>query len=154
MDLFLLRHGAAESFAQRDSDRALTAAGREQLMRVLVSSQDDLAQVTLIGVSPFLRARQTCEIVMEHLPQSPKPELVTLNTLTPSANPVEVADWLITADSQCVLLVSHQPLIGTLLNDLCGFEPGRYRMGTGALARIHMDIVAFGVGQLEWLRQE
>lgn len=154
MDLFLLRHGAAESFAQRDRDRALTAEGREQLKKVLTSSQSELSQVSLVGVSPFLRAQQTCEVVMDFLPKTPRPEVSTLDILTPSAGTTGALEWLDAHKSQTVLFVTHQPLVGTMLNELCGFEPGRYRMGTGALARIHMDVVAFGLGQLEWLRHE
>lgn len=155
MDLFLLRHGAAESFAERDRDRALTAEGREQLNRVLQGSQEDLRDVSLVSASPFLRTQQTCNIALQYLPQIERgPNVLTSDILVPSSNPSQVLHWLSEQTAHAVLLITHQPLIGTLLNELCAFEPGRYRMGTGALAHVHLDVMSLGAGELRWLRQE
>ena len=52
---------------------------------------------------------------------------------------------------QSIALVSHQPLVGTLIDDLGGFECGRYRMGTAALASLSCDPMAALCCTLDWL---
>jgi phosphohistidine phosphatase len=62
--LYLLRHGPAEdSFALSDEERALTLRG-EQLMRAAaVALAQRVAQPRVILSSPYLRARQTAQIL-------------------------------------------------------------------------------------------
>lgn len=153
MDLFLLRHGCAEAAAARDRDRKLTAEGREELHRVLSASRARLATVAQVLVSPYLRAQQSCDILMTYLPHLSGEQRQTVDFLTPGSNPQMTIDWLVQqpADLQ-VLLVTHQPLVGTLLDELCGFETGRYRMGTAALAALHIDVVGRGLADLTWLK--
>lgn len=153
MDIFLLRHGNAESSAPRDRDRQLSAEGREELHRVLASCGEDLAGVQHVLVSPYLRAQQTCEIALQYMPQVQQAQQQTVDFLKPSGSCQAVIDWAYDAQYGSVMLVTHQPLIGTLLDELCGFEPGLYRMGTAALGAIRADVVARGLGELMWLRQ-
>lgn len=152
MNLFLLRHGNAESSAPRDRDRRLSAAGRDELRVVLSACQSELASVDAVLVSPYVRAQQTCEVALRYLPQtSGQPQ--TADFLKPDGSPQAVIDWAYGASCESVLLVTHQPLVGTLLDELCGFEPGLYRMGTAGLAAVRADVVARGLGELLWLRQ-
>lgn len=152
MDVFLLRHGAAEPVANRDRDRSLTAEGREALHRILQANQRDLNQVQTVLTSPYARTLQTSELAATYLSSVDIP--VEAHTfLTPDGNPQDVLDWLSQCNKQTVLLVTHQPLVGTLVDELCGFEPGQYRMGTGALAWVSMAIVARGLGELHWMKQ-
>lgn len=153
MQLFLLRHGNAESAASKDSERQLSAAGREELRTVLASCQDELANIDCVLVSPYVRAQQTCEIALNYLPNINNHQRSTVGFLKPTGNPQAVFDWAASADCRAALLVTHQPLVGTLLDELCGFEPGLYRMGTAALAAVDAEIVARGLGDLRWLKQ-
>lgn len=149
----MLRHGCAEPSASRDRDRRLTAEGREELHRVLAASRDQLAGVSRVLVSPYLRAQQSCDLAMSYLTHLAPEQRQTVDFLTPGSNPQTVFDWLArqTQDLQ-VLLVTHQPLVGTLLDELCGFETGRYRMGTAALAAVRLDVPGRGLGELLWLK--
>ncbi len=155
MDLFILRHGEAVREASHDRERCLTGHGREELHGVLSSCRAELSGVRHLLVSPYMRAQQTAEIATEYL----DPAVVTRTSelLVPEANPTELLDYLQQiqqrGELQSVLLVSHQPLVGVLLDKLCGFDVGRYRMGTSALAFIQAHIVAAGLGDLRWLRQ-
>lgn len=153
MEIFLLRHGNAESSAVRDSDRKLSAEGREELHRVLGACVLQLAEIDQILVSPYLRAQQTCEIALQYLPAAVRAQRQTMEFLKPSGSCQAVIDWAYSSPCQSVLLVSHQPLIGTLLDELCGFESGLYRLGTAALAAVKADVVARGLGELMWLKQ-
>lgn len=153
MELFLLRHGNAESSAPKDSERPLSAAGREELRNVLSSCREDLKKVEYVLVSPYVRAQQTCEIAREYLPQISDGQQSTVDFLKPAGSPQAVFNWAAIANCKSVLLVTHQPLVGTLLDELCGFEPGLYRMGTAALAAVNADVVARGLGEFLWLKQ-
>jgi phosphohistidine phosphatase len=153
MYLFLLRHGNAVSSAPKDSERPLSTEGRAELHSVLSSCKEALASVDCVVVSPYLRAQQTCAIAREYLPQITDQQQHTLDFLTPAACPQAVIDWAYSSVHKSVLFVTHQPLVGTLLDELCGFEPGLYRMGTAALAMVRADVVARGLGELIWLKQ-
>lgn len=162
LKLFLLRHGRAEPAAPTDAGRKLSALGREEIQQVADAHFSLLSGVSKILASPYLRAQQTRDLVAGRLGCAKDTpigtasalQMHTVDFLTPSANPQKFLDYLgACADQSSILCVSHQPLLGTLLDEICGFEPGQYRMGTGALAYIHFDqIVAKGFGELKWIK--
>lgn len=84
MRLWVLRHGEAEPYGARpDPERALTAHGREEVLR---SAAQLIGQpLTAIYASPYLRAQQTAQLVREAL--GFQPELITVNWLTPDTWP-------------------------------------------------------------------
>lgn len=149
MRTFILRHGEAQLFANRDADRMLTAIGRQQTIDILTASAAELRSVTRIVASPYVRAQQTAALAAEllALPVATSPLLV------PEGELMAVAGLLESRAGETLLLVSHQPLVGNLVNWFCGLEPGRHRMGTSALACIDAEIVAGSCGELRWLRQ-
>lgn len=165
MKLFILRHGQAETFAASDAARQLTEPGREEVRQVIRKSADVLAQVKRIWVSPLVRAQQTADVALEVLGCLPRE---TSDLLLPESTPLDVLERLsaelpaglathdaggIASDGQTsYLLVSHQPLVGELVNGICGKPNGYYPMNTGALALLDLDVPALGCGQLVWLR--
>jgi phosphohistidine phosphatase len=78
---------------------------------------------------------------------------MTADLIIPDANPFSVMEWLQSFGriNQSILLVSHQPLVGELVNKLCGKPAGFYSMGTSSLAAIRASVVATGMGELMWL---
>jgi len=144
-----MRHGESECQADHDSLRELTPEGRMDIAQMATDYHEALQQVDVIWASPYVRAQQTAEIMSEHL----SVPVITHNFLPPHGNPNDIVDALESQRQQTVLIVSHQPLIGILVDNLAGLEPGRYRMGTGALAYLSTDIFANGCCELEWLHQ-
>lgn len=150
----MLRHGCAEPSASRDRDRNLTAEGREELQRVLAAASPQLSNVSRVMASPYVRAQQSCDVAMTFLTHLSDKDRHIADFLTPGSNPQRTIDWLQTQPiDAAILLVTHQPLVGTLLDDLCGFDTGRYRMGTGALAYLRLPLVGRGQADLVWLKQ-
>ncbi len=145
-----MRHGEAESQLTRDRDRQLTARGYADASAMLKQALPDLEKVQKILVSPYNRALQTADIAAELLPGR---MVMTVEDLVPSANFMRLGAFIESLQLERVLVVSHQPLVGTFVDWLCGFEPGCYRMGTSSLAFIKTDIIAAGCGELQWLRQ-
>jgi len=153
VQLFVLRHGEAESYAAKDSSRLLTEEGRRDVAQVITKNMPQLERIAQIIVSPYVRAQQTSIIVKELIEQQTgrSIELETSDLLTPDSNHREIIPLLEARAVDSVLIVSHQPLVGTLIDWLCDLEPGRYRMGTSGLASIKLDVLAPGCGQLNWL---
>ncbi len=79
-------------------------------------------------------------------------KITTCNFLTPTKNPDKILKMLAVAN-KTILLVSHQPLVGTLVDKLADLELGRYRMSTAAIACIEPESFTMGNGELAWLYQ-
>ena len=71
MNLYLLRHGIAVEpgtpGCEKDSERPLTPKGKRQLRQIAAAMKKMDLRFDLILSSPFLRARQTAEIIAESL---------------------------------------------------------------------------------------
>jgi phosphohistidine phosphatase len=145
MKLWILRHGEAHSQARSDAERELTAHGRDE---VLNSAARLLGKpLTRIIASPYIRAQQTAELVHQVLGFSEP--IVTVNWLTPDSDPRVVLSQLDHYSTEDVLLVSHQPLVGSLVGILVH---GHYRnaqpMGTANLAELEGDFPLAGLMEL------
>jgi len=126
MEIYLLRHGIAEDAApgKPDSDRALTAAGREKLRRVLARAHAAKVKPDLILSSPYRRALQTAEIAAEALGY--RDQIVQTPTLLPEADPQDTwGEIRVHKSGNSLLLASHEPLMSSLLG---------YLLNTPALA--------------------
>lgn len=150
MEIFVLRHGEAEPHANRDHQRRLTERGQAEVLTTLKRALTELQGVQKILVSPYTRAQQTADIAADLLPGR---MLMTTEELVPGGDPVKLAGLIEQLKLERVLLVGHQPLAGIFVDWLCDLEPGRYRMGTSALAMIETQWVAEGLGTLRWLKQ-
>ena len=148
MKLWVLRHGEAEPHGTRpDSERELTASGRAEVLRsaaLLISEP-----LTAIYASPFKRAQQTAELVREAL--NFKPEIRTVEWLTPDYRPQAVAEQLVSVDY--ALLVSHNPLVGNLLGYLQhGHVQDPERVSTAGLAELEGDLPLAGAMKLNSIK--
>lgn len=135
MKLWVLRHGEAEPRANSDSERRLTAHGREQVLRSAAKLLGQDLQVIL--ASPYVRAQQTAALVHEALGFI-KP-VQTVTWLTPDTDPQDVISELDKLGLEHVLLVSHQPLVSCLVGLL---EQGHRQgpsMSTASLAELEGD---------------
>jgi phosphohistidine phosphatase len=147
--VWILRHGEAQSRASSDAARELTAHGREEVRR----SAAHLAGQPLqrIIASPYIRARQTAELVQQVLgfPQA----IVNAPWLTPDSDPRQVLAELDAQGVEQVLLVSHQPLVGALVGLLAhGSYQQAEPMSTASLAELEGDFVLAGGMKLVSLR--
>lgn len=112
MKLWVLRHGEAASQAPTDAQRELTGNGTREVL----ASAGHLMGQTLDAVlaSPYVRAQQTAALVHDALRlQVP---VTTVPWLTPDSQPQQVGAELAKLGLSNVLLVSHQPLVGTLIS--------------------------------------
>ena len=143
MKLWVLRHGEAEGHARTDAERNLTEQGRGE---VLSSAAHLIGQpISAIFASPYVRAQQTAQLVRDAL--GFEPEIRTVPWLTPDGNPLQVLQKLDTDDN--VLLVSHQPLVGSLISFLQhGHQRQPQPMYTASLAELDGDFPLAGLMSL------
>ncbi|NIB41348.1 phosphohistidine phosphatase SixA [Pseudomaricurvus alkylphenolicus] len=149
MQAFLLRHGEAQLFAETDRERALTSLGHQQTLDILSRSAGDLSRVTRIIASPYIRAQQTAQLAAEQL----ELPVETSDLLTPDSRLMPLGEFVESLQDDIPLLVTHQPLVGSFVDWLCGLAPGRHIMGTSALAYVEADVMAGSCGELLWLHQ-
>ncbi len=143
MKLWILRHGEAEAHARTDAERNLTEHGRGEVLR---SAAHLIGQpISAILASPYVRAQQTAHLVRDVL--GFEPQIRTVPWLTPDGSPQQVVDKLDTDDN--VLLVSHQPLVGSLISYLQHGHPRQPQpMYTASLAELEGDFPLAGLMSL------
>jgi phosphohistidine phosphatase len=153
MQIFLLRHGQAESQKTTDDARELTSKGRSDVSSAVVLSLADLKGLCQIWVSPLVRAHQTATIVSDILGQHDKsPLLKTTGLLVPEADPIVLLDAIEQENARSILLVSHQPLVGKVIDLLCGVNHAYYPMHTSSMASFEQIDLDVKKGRLCWLR--
>lgn len=150
MRLFLLRHGQAEPHKIPDETRELTEKGRHQTADITKHYLLD-TDWNAIWVSPFVRAQQTAQIVLENInkkhPHS-KLKLTTINGITPEDSPKRALDLFTGHETETLLIVSHQPFLGALAGLLVyGNLQSVLDIHTSGLIELNMPII--GVGQAE-----
>ncbi len=109
-----MRHGPAEDVATsgRDSDRALSASGRDRVRAVakLLREKDEAPRA--IVSSPLVRALQTAEIVASEIGV---PHVEIAHELAPGGDASVLAKALLGDDRKRPMVVGHEPDLSTLI---------------------------------------
>jgi phosphohistidine phosphatase len=149
MDLWLLRHATAEerSSSGRDEDRALTADGAKRARAVARGLAALEPGISLVLTSPYRRARQTAEPVLEALGVSRK--LRESQALEPARDPEEIIAEVQAEEAESVLLVGHQPHLGALLGHLV--TGGRFEIPLKKASVARVTLEGRGLGALRAL---
>lgn len=120
MKLLLMRHGEASSEAITDAKRPLTAIGRASVIRQAGNSIVPWPEFTRVWASPYLRAQQTGSLVLENYRhKTHQLKLQTLNCITPHGDIDQVESFLLEQEHQGIVMITHQPLISSLIGQFC-----------------------------------
>lgn len=114
MRLYLVRHAEAEPMAEDDSERALTELGMAQAQDVADWLCRQVSAPVQIFCSPYLRARQTAEILQQALAV---PVLTQVDELIPEGDLLRAEQSISLAmqgGAEELVVVSHMPLLATL----------------------------------------
>ena len=145
MQVFIMRHGDAALDAASDSVRPLTVCGCDESRQMATWLKGQKVDVERVLVSPFLRAEQTLNEVGEcmNLPDN----VDVLPELTPCGDVGLVSAYLqalANEGTSSVLVISHLPLVGYLVSELCpGETPPMFT--TSAIASVTLDESGKGV---------
>lgn len=152
MVIYLLRHGDAP-FDAVSGKRSLSARGERETRQIIDANDSFLSQLQLIICSPTLRARQTLAVLTNTL--NYRGQLIFEDVLCSESSVKAVEQYIEkTVEHRGldqVLLLSHQPLIGHLLEYLTDRDGLAWSMGTSALARLEMMTFSQGCGKLQAL---
>ena len=118
IDVVLMRHGEAQALSYQDAARPLTQWGREAVRAVALELAKKAPSAQGVRSSPYLRARQSAEIVAEVLAV---PVLADAVELVPTGD-VDQLTALLLAEAEPVIWVFHMPLMGHLIRNLTGHE--------------------------------
>lgn len=150
MQIYIMRHGDAAIQAASDAQRPLTQKGinESELMAQWLNNRHP--NIDKVMVSPYLRAGQTLQVVRDSLLLPPQVEV--MDELTPGGHAAYIADHIRdcgTLGANAVLVVSHLPLVGYLVSELCPHEaPPMFT--TSTIACIEFNISNFK-SQVEWM---
>lgn len=125
MDLILWRHAEAEE-GFPDDERALTAKGERQALKMAQFLHLHLPKETRILVSPALRTRQTIAKFTHHFTLAP-----TIATGASVQAVLHAARWPDAGGT--VLVVGHQPTLGAVAARLLGCQEDACSIKKGAL---------------------
>lgn len=148
MQVFIMRHGDAALDAASDSVRPLTDCGCDESRLMANWLKGQKVDIERVLVSPFLRAEQTLDEVGEcmNLPGN----VDVLPELTPCGDVGLVRAYLQALANEGVsgvLVISHLPLVGYLVSELCpGETPPMFT--TSAIASVTLD--ESGKGVFNW----
>ena len=157
MNLFILRHGIAvepgtAGFA-KDADRPLTPKGERKLWKIADAMEELEIRFDWILTSPYLRARQTAEIVAEALDIRKRLELC--EALTPGGSPTRLIETIQSQrpTPENILLVGHEPYLSELISMLISGSKNVFiTMKKGAVCKLVVDSLENGkCATLEWL---
>ena len=157
MNLYILRHGLAvepgtPGYAL-DADRPLTPKGERKLWQIAEAMAALELSFDIILSSPYLRARQTAEIVAEAFKARKKLEFS--DSLAPGGSPKKLMEFLdrLKPAPESVMLVGHEPYLSGLVSLLVSGDASfPVVMKKGGLCKLVIESLESGrCAELEWL---
>jgi phosphohistidine phosphatase len=133
-----------------DAERPLTPEGIERytsMMKLLTKRGFSPAR---IATSPYVRCRQTAELIAKHV--DGRPAIEELSALEPGSDLESLLEWSNEQDAADVCWVGHSPDVEGLASALVGDGGSNIRFAKGAVAAIEFEgAAAEDLGELHWL---
>jgi len=157
MELYLLRHAIAvqrgtEGY-DHDSDRPLTPKGAKKMRRIAQGMLALELSFDIILSSPYLRAKETAEIVAAVFHE--QKQLKFTDNLAATANEEDLVKELKKeyTSFNSILLVGHEPFLSSLVSKLiAGVDTVAITLKKGGLCKLTVESMTFGrCATLEWL---
>lgn len=139
MELYFLRHGIAveaEEFKGPDSERPLTLEGRRKMIEEIQGMKALGISFDALLSSPWLRAKQTAELVKKHLPFEKDLEIEPL--LIPGSPFEKLLKKLAERSVKSALLVGHEPSLSFWIQSLLEMEQS-LRLKKGGLCHLSLE---------------
>ena len=156
MELYILRHGEAGKrlpAGSKDSERALTVTGKQEVEKVAEALQELDIKFDFVATSPLKRAFQTAEIVAKAL-KVKKGKMEEWSELKPEGKRPELYRRLSQIKQESsVLVVGHEPYLSTMIHEIVfGNGAGSIVLKKAGLARIEITSFQPNIkAELRWL---
>src|SRR5690349_2210432 len=122
MRLYIIRHAWAEEPGDprwpSDSQRPLTSDGKKRFKKVAETLAGRGFAPEVILTSPYVRTRETTDILREHLKK--KPEVVEHAGLACGARLAELVEWTNERKEEEIAWVGHMPDVALMTAALIG----------------------------------
>src|SRR5262245_35566452 len=156
-EIYILRHGIAVERGAldyaKDSDRPLTFEGHKKMRRIAGMLRKFSLSFDLILSSPYVRARQTAEIVAKVLKAQDRFKFS--EHLAAEGDARQLIEQLKTRyhSPASVLLVGHEPYLSQLISMLLTGEPDlSVTLKKGGLCKLTVQRLVYArCATLEWL---
>lgn len=156
-ELYILRHAIAVERGtpdrKMDRDRLLTTEGRKKLRGIARALREMDPSLDLILSSPYVRARQTAELVAKVLHDELR--LKFSEHLAPDGDTEHLVEQLGSLHDRParILLVGHEPYLGRLISTLLTGGPDlALTLKKGGLCKLTVSRLRYGrCATLEWL---
>jgi len=149
--LYILRHGNAEAPALgNDAARKLTEIGVQEVLSSALQFKQKNETINQVFVSPYIRAQQTAQHFLDSINYTGV--TTTIDKITPSGKPIDVALWLSELQLDSVLLITHEPFASQMIDLLSDLPlPHDFMMQTATIAAVEGEILATACCQLRWI---
>jgi phosphohistidine phosphatase len=140
MILYVVRHAEAaeESDVLQDEWRYLTGNGRSAAGKMSSAITKIGPKTRLTITSPLTRAVQTAEIMTQKACR--KNVVISSGLLLPGGDISELVTYLKgCGDCKRVMVVGHQPQLGTLIATLLGRDEAKIELKNGACVALELD---------------
>lgn len=145
MNIILIRHGQAESFASDDASRMLTTQGEHQAQQTAAWLLNQGYQLDALVVSPYKRAQQTAY----HVAQVFDIPITSCDQITPDNSAQAAFEWLdelLLPESATIAVVCHMPIVASLAALLTGESSVGFSVAEAQV--IQMPMFAADVGKV------
>lgn len=155
MNLYILRHAIAEDGSPTlpDSQRRLTPDGARKMRKEAKGIKELELDFDLILTSPYLRAKETAEIVAKAL--DCEENLTITPALAADGNPKELIEEIRRKyhKEKHILLVGHEPYLSNLVSLLLSGQTSlSITLKKGGLCALSVGSLHYGrCATLEWL---
>jgi len=150
--LYIVRHAYAGQHGDPrypdDSLRPLTERGAKQFRKVVKKLAKRSFDPAVVATSPYVRCRETADLVCERLDRV---ELVELAALEPGSDLDALVAWSNEQSAETIAWVGHAPDVNELAAALIGASGPGLDFAKGAVAAIDFEgSIAAGQGELRW----
>ena len=157
MNVYILRHGIAmepgSPGINTDAERPLIPKGEQRLREAADAMEKMGLSFDAIISSPYLRARQTAEIVAKHFKLQKK--LMFSDDLIPGGNPQALIRQLngLKPAPENILIVGHEPFLSRFIAlQASGGTGETIEMKKGSLCKLETEELEYGhCATLAWL---
>lgn len=157
MLLYLMRHGIAvdrgDPKCPPEAKRPLTEKGARRTAAAAQGLVRMIDPPELIVSSPYVRARQTAELVADAFSIKHK-DIAQTPALLPEANPRELFEFLEAHNGKTVLCAGHAPNLDLVLGSALGSKRMSVTaMKKAAVACLKFSALRAGLADLLWLAE-
>jgi phosphohistidine phosphatase len=155
VNVLVIRHGPAgdpEAWKREGRDdrlRPLSPDGKKDMRQAAFGLATLQPRVDVVVSSPLVRAVHTAEIIASEYGC----EVVTVDTLTPDADPARTLEWIGTQRADwTVALVGHEPHLSALVSYmLAGKSAAFVELKKGGACLLEVASFSPGSSTLKWL---